>query len=244
MHADRFTPRRIATSIATQSVRTIRDPWNLLIAGVGAGAAWAIGLPAGAAGVVGAGMFGVAAVVGGAARGNDNDGDPTDEQAHPLRPGTPQANLVAAMRGYRSDLDDVRRSAFAPAVAVTARHAAEAARQAEIVANRVAQAIEAVDDAVARADRVARQMPRSVPVKDSVERMKQRRSDLLTKLTEAVDEVGEVYTKLLELSTTVDLLAVPTLEASEAAQLSDSLDAIRGAFTELEVDASTTRALL
>jgi hypothetical protein len=64
------------------------------------------------------------------------------------------------------------------------------------------------------------------------------------KLTEAVDEVGEVYTKLLELSTTVDLLAVPTLEASEAAQLSDSLEAIRGAFTELEVDAWTTRALL
>ncbi len=74
--------------------------------------------------------------------------------------------------------------------------------------------------------------------------MKQRRSDLLTKLTEAVDEVGEVYTKLLELSTTADLLAYRPTRSSAAAQLSDSLDAIRGAFAELEVDASTTRALL
>jgi hypothetical protein len=74
--------------------------------------------------------------------------------------------------------------------------------------------------------------------------MKQRRADLLTKLTEAVDEVGEMYTKLLELSTTADLLAVPTGETSAAAQLNDSLDAIRGAFAELEVDASATRALL
>jgi hypothetical protein len=74
--------------------------------------------------------------------------------------------------------------------------------------------------------------------------MKQRRADLLRKLTDAVEEVGERYTKLLELSTTADLLAVPADEVSAAGQLSDSLDAIREVFAELEMDASATRALL
>jgi hypothetical protein len=74
--------------------------------------------------------------------------------------------------------------------------------------------------------------------------MQQRRSDLLANLAAAVDEVGEVYTKLLELSTTADLIDVPTDDVSAAAQLNDSLDAIRGAFAELETEAITTRALL
>ena len=74
--------------------------------------------------------------------------------------------------------------------------------------------------------------------------MLERRHDLLTKLTDAVDEVGEVYAKLLELSTTANLVGVETDGVTEAAQVNDSLDAIRGVFAELEADASTTRALL
>jgi len=53
-----------------------------------------------------------------------------------------------------------------------------------------------------------------------------------------------VYAKLLELSTTENLVGVETDGVSEAAQVNDSLDAIRGVFAELEADASTTRALL
>jgi len=220
------------------------DPWNLLMAEVGAGTAWAVGLPVGAAGLVGAGMLGVVAAVSGTVGTNDSTGDSSGTAGQPLRPGTAQAILVGTLRGYRFDLDALRESRVAPAVVAIAGHAAEAARNAETVANRVARAIDAVDDAVARAGRVAQQMPRSVPVKDSVERMRQRRALLLTKLTVAVDEVGEVYAKLLELSTTAELLGVPTQETSAAAQLGDSLDAIRAAFTELELDASTTRAQL
>jgi len=74
--------------------------------------------------------------------------------------------------------------------------------------------------------------------------MMQRRHDLLAKLTAAVDEVGEVYAKLLELSTTANLVGVETDGVSDAAQVNDSLDAIRGVFAELEADASATRALL
>ena len=46
----------------------LRDPWSLVVAGIGAGSAWAIGLPVGAVGLVGAGMLGVAALVGGSGR--------------------------------------------------------------------------------------------------------------------------------------------------------------------------------
>jgi hypothetical protein len=87
-------------------------------------------------------------------------------------------------------------------------------------------------------------MTHPAQVRASIHRMQQRRSDLLAKLTAAVDEVGEVYTKLLELSTTAELIDVPTDDVSAAAQLNDSLDAIRAAFAELETEAITTRALL
>ncbi len=162
----------------------------------------------------------------------------------PLRPGTVQANLVATLQGYRADLDQLQQTQMAPAVGVSALQAVEAARSAESVANRVARAVDAVDDAVYRAEGVARQMPQSGEVRASVQRMVDRRHALLTKLNAAVDEVGEVYAKLLELSTTANLVGVETDGVSEAAQVNDSLDAIRGVFAELEADASTTRALL
>ena len=64
--------------------------------------------------------------------------------------------------------------------------------------------------------------------------MKQQRRDLLTGLTTAVDEIGEVYTKLLELSTITDLFGMHTDEFNEATQVSRSLDVIRGVFADLE----------
>jgi hypothetical protein len=72
-------------------------------------------------------------------------------------------------------------------------------------------------------------------VQESVQRMKQQRRDLLIGLTTAVDEIGEVYTKLLEFSTTTtDLLGMHTDEFSEATQVSRSLDVIRGVFADLD----------
>jgi hypothetical protein len=231
----------MAGSFLSRAAGALKDPWSLVVAGIGAGSAWAIGLPLGAVGLVGAGMLGVAAVVGGAVRGA---GQSTEPEPPPLRPGTIQAQLVGTLHGYRNDLEQLRQGTLAPAVAVSAEQAVEAAHNAENVANRVARAVDAVDDAVTRAQGVARQMPRSGEVRASVQRMMQRRNDLLEKLTEAVDEVGEVYAKLLELSTTANLVGVDTDGASEAAQVSDSLDAIRGVFAELEADASTARAML
>ena len=234
----------MAGSFVSRATRALRDPWSLVVAGIGAGSAWAIGLPVGAGALVGVGMLGVAAVVAGAVRGGGDGGESTEPAAPPLRPGTVQANLVATLQGYRSDLEHLQQAQLAPAVGVSAIQAVEAAHTAESVANRVARAVDAVDDAVVRAEAVARQMPRSGEVRASVQRMLQRRHDLLAKLTDAVDEVGEVYAKLLELSTTAELAGVETDGVSEAAQVNASLDAIRGVFAELEADATSTRALL
>ena len=231
-----------ARAAGSFAARAVRDPWYLLVAGVGTGSAWAIGLPFGAAVLVGGGMLGVATVVGDRVRGpNAVAADPV---ARPLRTGTPQAILVLTLQGYRADLERLQQARPAAAVAGTAVQASAAARGAETVADRVAVAVDAVDDALTRADRVARQMTRTTQVRASIHRMQQRRGDLLAKLTAAVDEVGEVYTKLLELSTTASLVDVPTDDVSAAAQLNDSLDAIRAAFAELETEAITTRALL
>jgi hypothetical protein len=211
------------------------------VAGVGAGSAWAIGLPVGAAGVVGGGMFCIATVVG-VVRGRTNDLESSELAPRPLRAGTVQANLVNTVHDYRVSLELLQQARPVQAVAAAGVQAAEAARTAETVANRVARVIDAIDDAVTRADRVARQMAGPPQVQDSVQRMKQQRRDLLTGLTTAVDEIGEIYTKLLELSTTTDLLGMHTDEFSEATQVSRSLDVIRGVFADLDaLDRSVRR---
>ena len=213
--------------------RRLRDPWSLVVAGVGAGAAWAIGLPVGPAGLVGAGMFGVATVVG-VARARTNDLESPDPAPRPLRAGTVQANLVNTVHDYRVSLELLQQPRPVQAVAAAGVQAAEAARTAETVANRVARALDAIDDAVTRADRIARQMAGPAQVQESVQRMKQHRRDLLTGLTAAVDEIGEIYAKLLELSTTTDLLGMHTDEFTGATQVSQSLDVIRGVFADLD----------
>src|SRR6476659_9694596 len=93
----------MAGSFLARAASALRDPWSLVVAGVGAGSAWAIGLPVGAVGLVGAGMLGVAAVVGGTLRGDGGDND--EPEPPPLRPGTVQAQLVGPRRGYRTDLE-------------------------------------------------------------------------------------------------------------------------------------------
>jgi hypothetical protein len=227
-------------SFAARALRSLRDPWSLVVAGIGAGSAWAVGLPVGAAGLVGAGMLGVAAVVGGALRSGD-DAEPRPVQ---LRPGTVQSDMLRTLQGYRADLNRLTSGPQAPAVGVTAREAADAAAEAERVAHSVALAVDAVDDALVRARGVAQQLPGSADVQATVQRIGERRGQLLTKLHDAVGEVGELYARLLELSSTAGLVGLETDAGGRAADVNDSLDAIRVVFAELEADASRTRAML
>lgn len=222
-----------------RALRALRDPWSLVVAGIGAGSAWAVGLPVGAAGLVGVGMLGVAATVGGAMRRDDAEPAPA-----PVRPGTVQHDMLLTLQGYRADLDRLTSAPQAPAVGVTGREAADAAAEAERVARSVALAVDAVDDALLRARGVAQQLPGSADVQATVRRIEDRRQQLLAKLHDAVGEVGELYARLLELSTTAGLIGVDTDAGSRAADVNDSLDAIRVVFAELEADASRTRALL
>src|SRR5664279_4999051 len=97
-------PHRSSRVQGTFGTWTLRDPWDLVVAGVGAGAAWAIGLPVGAAVVVGAGMFGVATVVG-VVRGRTNDLELSEPAPKPLRAGTVQVNLVNIVHDYRVSLE-------------------------------------------------------------------------------------------------------------------------------------------
>lgn len=226
---------------AARALRSLRDPWSVLVAGVGAGSAWAVGLPLGFAGVVGVGMLGVAAAVGGAVRA-DAPAAPIPEE--PLRPGTVQARLVETLDGYRRELGDLRRRSLGPAVQAAADRAMSATDDAGSTARRVAAAVDQLDDAIGRAGAVAHQMPTSTEVRGTVDRMAQRRGELLGRLSSAADEVGEVYTKLLELSTSAGLLGVPTDAATGVAEVNDSLDGLRGVFTELDSEAVKARTLL
>ena len=157
----------------------------------------------GAVGLVGAGMLGVAAVVGGAMRGG---GEPDEPRTPPLRPGTVQAHLVATLQGYRKDLEQLQQRSFAPAVGGVrgagrrrgarrgthrepGRPRGRRGRRRRRPGRRTSRA---ADAAIGRGPRLRR-------------RMLERRRDLLAKLTAAVDEVGELYAKLLELSTTAQL---------------------------------------
>src|SRR6478609_7812672 len=87
-------------SFAGRSAKALREPWTLIVAGVGAGTGWAVGLPLGAIGAVGLGMLGVAAL---AAAAVLDAAEPTGPP--PLRSGTAQAKLVSRLAGYQADLD-------------------------------------------------------------------------------------------------------------------------------------------
>lgn len=79
-----------------------------------------------------------------------------------------------------------------------------------------AASIDALDGALGQAGQVARQMSETHRVAGSVERMLARGQELLSKLTSAVDGVGELYTKLLELSATSGLSVDVTLDRGPA----------------------------
>jgi len=221
--------------------RALADPWLLLVSAVGGGLAWAVGIPAVGAGAIGLGMLGGAAAAAAALRGiGDGDGD-GDEKEKPveLARGTAQAGLVDALRGYLADLAALRNSTLPASVTDSAIEALVATDGAHAQALRVAAAVDKLDQALYRGQAVAAGPSGSGEgVRASIDRMQARRQALLRKLDAAVAEVAEVYTKLLELSATVDTLDVAGRDVSEVDAVNASLDGLRAAFAELEQDAS------
>ncbi len=226
-------------SFARRAAASLRDPWSLLVTAIGAGSAWAIGLPFGGIAAVGAGMLGAAAAVGAAVAGGRDDPD-----AVPLAKGTPQRALVDELENYRDELDRLREGDLPAALHASAADSVTAADSALATSRKVAAAVDGLDNALGQAGKVASRLPGSTEVRGSVNRMVARRHQLLGKLATAVNGVGEVYAGLLELSSTASLAGVGTDGLDDVDRVNESLDALRSAFDELERDASASRSLL
>lgn len=221
--------------------RAGKDPALLVSSGIGGGLGWAVlaGTSAPAVGIglgVAAAMWGVGAVVG-ALRGEGTesweDAEP-EPGAVPLRPGTAQAEMVRSLRGYLHDLRELRASPLPDSVLDQAIAALVAAEGAEETATQVAVAVDGLDDALQRSRRSPGREPRGGALA-AVQRMAERRHALLTKLESSVDRVAEVYTELLELRANVTALDVGAAGGDdELAQVSVSLDQLRGSLAELE----------
>ena len=235
MNVSRRTRRRTATAL--------RDPWVLLSAGLGGGAAWAVGIAPVLDVATAAVMLASAAAISVLTGRDQKSSEDEDDPAPRLRPGTRQAELVAALEGYLSDLRTMNASDLPDAVTDSAIEALVAAGGARRVARRVAAAVDALDDAIDRAAKVAGTVGGTgASVRASRQRMESRRDALLAKLSDAVGEVAEVYTKLVELSATVDTLDL-TAGGGNVEDVNDSLDGLRAAFAEMETDASSAREL-
>ncbi len=223
----------MADSRMRRAAQALRDPWSLVAVGVGAGAAWALALPIAGVAAVGIGMLGVAGVVG-AVSGKDKADDSRPEPD--LRPGTKQFQLVATLESYLADLTHLQAGPLPSILSTQAADAVSAATSARTVALEVAASIDALDGALHEAAQVARRMSTAQKVAAPLDRMKSRRQELLAKLTTAVDGVGELYTKLLELITTPELTSDGALGhgPDPVAEVNESLDGIREAFAELD----------
>lgn len=221
----------MAGSLSDRMQRVFRDPWSWLVTAVGTGSAWAVGLPVVGVAGVGLGMLGVAAAVG-VLGGRGPEVPPAPD----LRPGTVQQRQVSRLQDYRRDLRTLQQDDLPTFVAGPAADAVSAAELATGTATEVALAVDALDEALGRAGRLSATMAAGDRVQGPVGRMTARRYALLDQLTSAVDGVGEVYAKLLELSTGVDPLggADPSLRPPDpVAEVNSSLDTVRVVLAEM-----------
>jgi hypothetical protein len=229
-----YKPPTMAGVLSRNALRAVREPWLLLGSVLGGGAAWAVGIPAtGSAGVT-ALMLAVGAGVG-IFRTPEPEADDAATDEIRLRPGTPQAGLVAALAGYVADLTALREGRLPEPLVDSAIEALTAARSAYGTARRTAAAVDALDDAVARSQTARRRLGRNVgSIAEAEGRMMRRRQELTAKLETGVAGVAEVYTKLLELSASLGSMGIAG--GDELGDVSASLDSLRGAFDELEAD--------
>ena len=214
----------------------VTDPWTLLLCLVGGGVAWAIGVPWMLALVVSVAMLAVAGVAAVFREKPQIEG----RDRFVIEKGTEQAQLVASLEGTVAGLRRLRYSELPDVLHNSAIESLVAAEGTRDVARRVAAAVDGLDDALVRAQddlQLGDQAPGG-PVAAVVGRMKDRRQALLSRLRDTVAGVQEVYAKLLELSATADLASLGDPHApGGVADVSESLDSLRAALTELDADA-------
>jgi hypothetical protein len=217
----------------------LRDPWTLLTAGVAGGASWAIGLPVVGIGVVAVGSLAAAAGIAAAVKGSQDDSEP------PLQPRTEQAELIESLDGHLTNLRRLTGQQLSAELAGAATEALAVAENSRVSALGVARAVDLLDTGLTNASSVRSYTAAGTKnVRGTVARMDKRRAALLDRLRDAVDQVGQIYTQLVEVSTTESTLdvAVGADGGGDVAAIGDSLTALQRTFTELEHDAEVIRS--
>lgn len=214
-------------SFGKRAAQTATDPWLALISVFGGGVAWAVGLSAAAPVAVAAGMYAAGVAIGGLIGRSDKPGE---AQLPRLAKGTNQAKMVSVLEHYVTELGRLRGGPLPDEIVDAAIEARVSAESAQLAALRVAGAVDGLDSALSRVGPVSG----SKEVRASVQRMTDRRKALLGRLQGIVDEVAEVYTKLLETSATLSSLDVGHDARSEVEQVNASLDSLRQSLAELD----------
>ncbi len=210
----------------------LTDPWTWLVSAVGGGVAWAVFDEP----LLGAGVTAVMLAAAGVTS-VFRDTDATAVEDVRLRRGTEQAALLDALDGYLKDLRELRESQrLPPSLRSSAIDALVAAGGARSSAAKVAEAVDSLDEAIARAGSLARNRTVSASTRATLARMANRRTDLLGRLGGALTEVQDVHANLLELSATVELSA-GAADLSEISDVNQRLEGLRASFTALEGDA-------
>lgn len=216
-----------SSSLPERALEAVRDPWVLLLAALGTGVAWAVGIHLLLAVVVGVAMVATGttlmAVIGSGG----------EQGSLRLAARTPQRDQLRALDEYVERLRELRSSPLAEDITSTVIEALSAAESSRESAVRKVAAIDALDSALELAlPRASSRAAAPAGVSSSVTRMAQRRTEMLERLSVAVDQVAEVYAKILELATSVDSTHLGGYDP--VAEVSASLDNLRGAMAALE----------
>jgi hypothetical protein len=164
--------------------------------------------------------------------GRGRDARPSTPEVE-LRRGTRQASLVAALERHVAELHRLRTGDLPDSVLDEAISAVVAAEGTLETARSVAAAVDGLDDALRRSQPAAGREPRG-EVRASMERMSQRRHELMAKLQHSVDAVATVHTKLLEATATWNAFAVDDEGLREIDAVGESIDELRTTLAELE----------
>jgi hypothetical protein len=234
--------RRSLKRMAANGLSVVREPWALLVSAFGGGVAWAVQLPFPAVAAVGVGMLGAAGVARAlTTEGSDYVGAaPLPE----LAGGTPQADLVRRLIKVANQLNRMIPTFAGTTLGGSVVEAATGASSAVESAQRLAGAVDGIDEALAgmRGDyhsALSAQARESAQERQAViGRLHERRSRLLARLEAAYLGAEEVRVRLLEVSATLQSPDVDPAADSGLAQVSAELDHLRRGVEELESTAA------
>jgi len=235
--------------MAANGASVVRDPWVLMASGLGAGVAWAVQLPFAAVAATGAAMLAAAGV----AKSLTTEGSEyvgAAPEVPGLRRGTPQAQLVERLRQSANKLAEMVPAFAGTALGSSVVEASTGAVAAVDSAQRLAAAIDAVDDTLTDVHDTLKASGRPLSARERqsrreqqtvVDRLTARRERLLARLESAYLSVQEVRVQLLEVSAAMQTPEMSPADDAGLAAVSANLDQMRRGLEELESTAAAER---